>query len=160
MKFVTPTQHSCCVPSDTVCQSVTSVHAHFICTVETQSYFDETSPHCQNWPWRLQTTVFTWQAGSWWCITTPSLVTKSSGVQKILSGWTHGCDLDLEEQSNLFTKHSSLWWCTNKLSVVAKGSVKKYCRNSLILIIWAVTVTLISKIGNQSFCTTLQFVMA
>ena len=68
-------------------------------------------------------------AGSWCCITIPSLVTKCSAVQSTSSGQTFTdilnlcCDLDLECSNPFFfsTGHSSFWCCTIKPSLVANG---------------------------------------
>ena len=37
------------------------------------------------WPWRQQCNFFTWHSSSWWSTTLPSLVTRGSEVQKIVS---------------------------------------------------------------------------
>ena len=66
------------------------------------------------WPWRQQKTktkklfFFTWHSGSWCCITIPSLVTKYSVVQNILSEQTFivvlnlCCGLDFERSNLIF----------------------------------------------------------
>ena len=53
------------------------------------------------------------------------------------------------QQSSFFRRYMGLWWCTIKLSLLAKGSAVHNWngRNSLILITWAITLTL--KIANH-----------
>ena len=62
------------------------------------------------WHWRRWTNFSAWHCGSWRCVATPELVSKSSKVQKISSGQTFTdilnlrCDLDLERSNPVFPK--------------------------------------------------------
>ena len=56
-------------------------------TVETVIFWFY-KPSLWPWPWSSHTTLSAWHSSSWWCITTPSLVTKSSVVQRTLAGQT------------------------------------------------------------------------
>ena len=58
-----------------------------------------------------------------------------------------------------FTRRSGWWWCTIRPSLAAKESAR-YCRQSHILIIRVLAVTLILKIANNFFfCMTLWLMM-
>ena len=79
------------------------------------------------WPWLwTQWNIFSaWLSVLWCCITIPGLVAKYSVVQKILSGQTCTCilnlrcDLDLERSNPIFsTGYFGLWCCTIKSSLV------------------------------------------
>ena len=55
-----------------------------------------------------------WHPGLWWCITIPSLVTKGSAVEGILSRWTFTgilnifCDIDLDHNRAIQSFHKTI----------------------------------------------------
>ena len=87
--------------------------------VHKQSQFDFMSSHCDLNPENTESgfvcfflhcfLISDWQSGSWWCITTASLITNSSAVQKISSGGTFiemlnlCCDPDNEDGNPIFS---------------------------------------------------------
>ena len=82
-------------------------------------------PSLWPWTWRQQINLLAGHSGPWWSIIIPSLVTKGSAVEEILT-------LTTTEQSNLFTRQSRLWWCATKPHLAAKGSAvqKIYWKSS------------------------------
>lgn len=59
--------------------------------------------------------------------------------------------MNTAKQSFVCTRHPSLWWYAIKLSWLLKDlQLKKYRRNSHILIVWVLTETFTLKLANQS----------
>ena len=109
-----------------------------------------------------------WHSGTWWCIATPSLVTKGSAVEEISSRWKLTgilnlfCELDLDHNRAIHSFHETI-----QLTILyhqTKFSCKRISRSedilqSHVLIIWSFTVTLILKTSNQSFWKKIWLIM-
>ena len=102
----------------------------------------------------------TWHSDSWCCITIPNLVKKCSLIQKISSGQTFTdifylcCDLDLNP---IFPQDTPAYDAvlSNQVWLQRNQHFRRYSRNSHILIISELAVTLTLKTVNQFFCVTL-----
>ena len=96
-------------------------------------------------------------SGLWCCITISNLVTKESAFQKKLSGQTvieilNLCyDHDLEHSNPIFSQDIPPYndVPSNKIRLQKDQKFRRSSRNSHILIIWALTVTLTLKKANQ-----------
>ena len=124
---------------------MSSFHAHLLALSHIQKPAQVTSTL------KITTTLlfnffcYAWHSSLWWCITIPSLVTKGSAVQKILSGWTLTeiltvCfDLGLKHSNQIF--HWTFWLlriysqtkfgCKRIISAEDRVKKKKKTRHSL-----------------------------
>ena len=116
--------------------------------------------------WRQQTNLLAWHSGPWWCITVPSLVTKGSAVEEILSRWTFTeifhlfCVLDLDHNRAIQSFHKTIQLMIMCYQI--KLSCKKVSSSEDILdilIIRTFPVILILKTANQSFWKTIWLMM-
>ena len=97
----------------------------------------------------------------------PGLITKCSVVQKISSGQTFTdifnlrCDLDLERSNPIFPQDTLAYVVVlpNQVCLQTDQQVRRYNRNSHILIIYALAVTLTLNAVNQFFFMTLWLIM-
>ena len=71
------------------------------------------------------------------------------------------CDLVLEGSNpKMLTQHYGLWWCASMRSWLQKvQKFRRYLEESHFCMIWALTVTLTRKIGNQPVHMTLWVMM-
>ena len=124
--------------------------------------FDYMSP----WTWRQQTNLFVRHSGPWRCITIPSLVTKGSEVEEILSRWTSigilnlSCYSDHNRAIQSFHKTIQLTMVCHQTKFSCKrirGS--KDTLKSHTLIMWSFIATLTMKAANQSFGKTIWLMM-
>ena len=130
------------------------------------------TPSLWPWHWRRWTKFSAWHSGSWCCITIPSLVTKYSAVQKISHGqsptyWAFAVTLTLNAVIIFLSFFFFLYKTPPAYDAVLSNQVwlqidqqfRKYSRNSHILIILALPVTMTLKTVNQFFCMTLWLMM-
>ena len=108
------------------------------------------------WHWTKSTNFSARHSGLWWCISIPGLVTKCFVVQKILSRQTFTTicrDLDLEHSNPFFPQDSPAYDAvlSNQVWLETDQQFKRYSKNSHILVIKALAVTLTLKIMNQFF---------
>ena len=125
-------------------------------------------PSLWSWPSRCQASPLPWHSGPWWCITIPSLVTNVLAVQNISPGQTF-FDFFFSTFTVTLTLTAVISFCTtlwfmimymyHQPGLVAKHPhFIKYSRNSHILTVLALAVTLALKI-NQSICMTFRLMM-
>ena len=115
------------------------------------------------WHWTQWTNFSAWHSGC--CITIPGLVTKCSVVQKISSRQTVTNSLnfccDLECSNPIFPQDILAYDAvlSNQVWLQTDLQFRRYSRNSHILIIQALAVTLTLKTVNIFFCVTLLLMM-
>ena len=131
------------------------------------SHIWSNEPSMWPWTWRQQTNLLAWHSGPWLCIIIPTLVTKGSVVEEMLSRWTFTgilnipCDFDFDHNSAIQSFHKTIQLMImchqTKLSSKRISSSDDTLKSHIL--IWSFTVTLTLKTANQSFWKVIWLIM-